>query len=70
MRKTLVDKCEEIICDQQWPGRSDNINTTRIFKDLENFYATCDISTANMTGIPDVYNTMTTLPINQSQPQA
>lgn len=69
MRKTLVDKCEEIISGEQWPGRSDNIDTARIFKDLMNFYGTGDLSSANLTGIPDVYNTMTTLPITSPQPK-
>ena len=70
MRKTLVDKCDEIINGEQWPGRSENIDTQRIFKDLMNFHASFDISAAKTTGIPDAYDTMTTLPINPSQPQA
>ena len=43
MRKTLVDKCDEIINGEQWPGRSENIDTQRIFKDLMNFHATFDM---------------------------
>ena len=45
MRKTLIDKCEEVINGRAWPGA---VSTQRIFKDLLQFYGTTDASQFTM----------------------
>ena len=37
MRKALIDKCEEVINSDCWPGEQ-SIKTARIFSDLKSFY--------------------------------
>ena len=44
MRRTLVDKCEEVINANQWPHGSQDLRTGKIFKDLLQFYGTIDQS--------------------------
>lgn len=44
MRKTLVDKCEEVINNNSWPHGSQDLRTGKIFKDLLQFYGTVDQS--------------------------
>lgn len=44
MRKTLVDKCEEVINNNHWPHGSQDLRTAKIFKDLLQFYGTIDQS--------------------------
>ncbi len=44
MRKTLVDKCEEVINNNHWPHGSQDLRTGKIFKDLLQFYGTIDQS--------------------------
>ena len=58
MRKTLIDKCEEVINGEQWPGVTRDLRTGRIFRDLLQFYGTCDQSqfSAGLTGIPSIQN--------------
>ena len=34
MRKALIDKCEDVINNMQWPLSEQGINTSKIFKDL------------------------------------
>ena len=34
MRKTLIDKCEEVINNNEWPHGSSDLRTGKIFKDL------------------------------------
>lgn len=34
MRKTLLDKCEEVVDTMQWPFTNNNLSTTKIFHDL------------------------------------
>ena len=34
MRKTLLDKCEEVVDTMQWPFNNNNLSTTKIFHDL------------------------------------
>jgi hypothetical protein len=34
MRRTLIDKCEELINNDHWPHGSGNLRTAKIFKDL------------------------------------
>ena len=59
MRKTLIDKCEEVINGEQWPGQAQDLRTGRIFKDLMNFYSTCEQSqfSAMMIGMHSIHNT-------------
>jgi len=38
MRKTLIEKCEEIINDNSWPHGEKGLRTGKIFKDLLQFY--------------------------------
>ena len=38
MRRTLIDKCEELINSEQWPHGNQNLRTAKIFKDLMQFY--------------------------------
>ena len=42
MRRTLVDKCEEIINNNQWPHGAQDLRTGKIFRDLLQFYGTVD----------------------------
>lgn len=42
MRRTLVDKCEEIINGNQWPHGTQDLRTGKIFRDLLQFYGTYD----------------------------
>lgn len=60
MRKTLVDKCEEVINNNTWPHGSSDLRTGKIFKDLLQFYGTVDqsIYSDGSIGIHD----QTTLP--------
>ena len=44
MRKTLVDKCEEVINNNQWPHGQQDLRTGKIFRDLLQFYGTIDQS--------------------------
>ena len=44
MRRTLVDKCEEIINSHQWPHGNQDLRTGKIFRDLLQFYGTYDQS--------------------------
>ena len=44
MRKTLIDKCEEVINNNGWPHGSQDLRTGKIFKDLLQFYGTVDQS--------------------------
>lgn len=34
MRRTLIDKCEELINSDNWPHGTKNLSTAKIFKDL------------------------------------
>ena len=38
MRKTLIDKCEEIINNQSKSHADQNIKTDKVFKDLVQYY--------------------------------
>ena len=38
MRKTLLEKCEEIIDTMQWPFIQNNLKTGKIFNDLVQFH--------------------------------
>lgn len=38
MRKTLLEKCEEVIDNTAWPFVRNNLNTTKIFNDLLQFH--------------------------------
>ena len=38
MRRTLVDKCEEVINGGAWPHGSQDLRTGKIFRDLLQFY--------------------------------
>lgn len=40
MRRTLLDKCEELINSEQWPHGAQNLRTAKIFKDLLQFCGT------------------------------
>jgi len=42
MRRTLVDKCEEIINSNSWPHGAQDLRTGKIFRDLLQFYGTVD----------------------------
>lgn len=42
MRKTLIDKCEEVINTNDWPHGESDLRTGKIFKDLLQFYGTMD----------------------------
>ena len=44
MRKTLIDKCEEVINNNKWPHGETDLRTGKIFKDLLSFYGTIDQS--------------------------
>lgn len=44
MRRTLVDKCEEIINNNAWPHGAQDLRTGKIFRDLMQFYGTFDQS--------------------------
>lgn len=44
MRKTLIDKCEEVINTNDWPHGESDLRTGKIFKDLLQFYGTMDQS--------------------------
>ena len=44
MRKTLIDKCEEVINNNGWPHGESDLRTGKIFKDLLQFYGTIDQS--------------------------
>ena len=44
MRKTLIDKCEEVINNNGWPHGDSDLRTGKIFKDLLQFYGTIDQS--------------------------
>jgi hypothetical protein len=44
MRKTLIDKCEEVINNSRWPHGETDLRTGKIFKDLLQFYGTIDQS--------------------------
>lgn len=44
MRKTLVDKCEEVINLNMYPHATQDLRTGKIFKDLLQFYGTVDQS--------------------------
>lgn len=39
MRRTLIDKCEELINSELWPHGNQNLRTAKIFKDLMQFYS-------------------------------
>ena len=34
MRKTLLEKCEEVIDNTSWPFKKNNLKTDKIFNDL------------------------------------
>lgn len=59
MRKTLIDKCEELINSDHWPHGNQNLRTAKIFKDLMQFY-TSDQSFYTTEGMemtaPNSYN--------------
>jgi len=38
MRKTLIDKCEEVINGGKWTGKVQNMNTRRLYNDLLQYY--------------------------------
>ena len=38
MRRTLLEKCEEIIDSMQWPFGVNNLRTEKIFNDLLQFH--------------------------------
>lgn len=44
MRKTLIDKCEEVINQNVWPHGSQDLRTAKIFRDLLQFYGSIDQS--------------------------
>ena len=39
MRKTLLEKCEEVIDNTSWPFIKNNLKTSKIFNDLVQFHA-------------------------------
>lgn len=39
MRRTLLEKCEELISQTQWPFVSSNLNPDKIFRDLVQFHS-------------------------------
>lgn len=43
MRRTLIDKCEELINSEIWPHGQQDLRTGKIFKDLMQFYGS-DVS--------------------------
>ena len=59
MRKTLVDKCEEVINNENWAGKTQDLSTGRIFRDLMQFYGTADQSHFSpvRTGVLSIHNT-------------
>jgi len=44
MRRTLIDKCNEVINQNSWPHASQDLRTAKIFRDLLQFYGTVDQS--------------------------
>ena len=38
MRKTLLEKCEEVIDNTSWPFKSNNLKTGKIFNDLLQYH--------------------------------
>ena len=44
MRKTLIDKCEEVINQNMWPHGQQDLRTAKIFRDLMQFYGSIDQS--------------------------
>lgn len=39
MRKTLIDKCEEVIGGHQWAGNDTNMRPSKLFNDLIEFHS-------------------------------
>ena len=39
MRKTLIDKCEEVIGGHQWAGNDANMRPSKLFNDLIEFHS-------------------------------
>ena len=44
MRRTLVDKCEEVINGDSWPHGGQDLSTGKIFRDLLQFYGNVEHS--------------------------
>ena len=38
MRKTLCDKCEQVISSMPWPFSQNNLSTDKIFNDLLQYH--------------------------------
>ena len=62
MRKTLIDKCEEVINNNDWPHGSSDLRTGKIFKDLLQFYGTIDQSIYSEPSVMAGAHDQTTLP--------
>lgn len=61
MRKTLIDKCEEVINSNDWPHGEADLRTAKIFKDLLQFYGTMDQSIYSEASGANIHD-QTTLP--------
>jgi len=48
MRKTLLEKCEEVIDNTSWPFIKNNLKTSKIFNDLMQFHNSVNDSGDNL----------------------
>lgn len=60
MRRTLIDKCDEVINQNVWPHATQDLRTAKIFRDLLQFYGSVDQSIYSDASIN--INDQTTLP--------